>query len=319
MSEERFLVTGALGCIGASAVKQLVDEHVPVWTYDLGGSTHRLNLIMNAAAFAQVNLISGDVTDLAALEKAIVDNGITHVIHLAAFQVPFVRADPIGGARVNVVGTTTVLEAVRRHQDQVQQLVYASSVAAYGPPDAPFEPSTLYGVQKRADEGTARLYYEDYGVSSIGLRPHTVYGPGRDQGLTSSPTKAMLAAAVGQEYEITYGGNSIFHHTDDIAGVFIQAARTQIEGAMVYDVGGSVASMDDIVSTINAIVPESTDRITFVAEALSARWQLNTAPLETAIGAINWTPLTEGVSKTIEHLRSAMQAGTIDSDKVLSD
>jgi nucleoside-diphosphate-sugar epimerase len=69
----------------------------------------------------------------------------------------------------------------------VPALVYASSIAALGDAD---HPSTLYGIFKWANEGTAERYFEDYGVSSIGLRPHTVYGPGRDQGLTSAPTVA---------------------------------------------------------------------------------------------------------------------------------
>ena len=49
---ERFLVTGAMGCIGAWTVKQLVEAGVPVWTYDLPGSDHRLRLIMSDEALA---------------------------------------------------------------------------------------------------------------------------------------------------------------------------------------------------------------------------------------------------------------------------
>ena len=62
------------------------------------------------------------------------------------------------------------------------------------------QPGTLYGVYKRANEGTAHVYWADHGVASVGLRPHTVFGPGRDQGLTSAPTTAMLAAACGRPY-----------------------------------------------------------------------------------------------------------------------
>ena len=53
-------------------------------------------------------------TDLNALERALDEHAITHVIHLAALQVPFVRADPPLGARVDVLGTVNVFEAVRR-------------------------------------------------------------------------------------------------------------------------------------------------------------------------------------------------------------
>src|SRR5471032_173640 len=132
---ERFLVTGALGCIGAWTVKRLLGEGVAVWTYDLPGSQHRLKLILDDAQLARVNRISGDITDFAHFEKSVADNGITHIVHLAAFQVPFVRADPVQGMRVNAVGTTIVFETARRHADQVQGIAYASSAGVYGPPE----------------------------------------------------------------------------------------------------------------------------------------------------------------------------------------
>lgn len=116
------------------------------------------------------------------------------------------------GALVNVAGTTVAFEAVRRHKTQVAGLVYASSAAVWGAPSAyspgPVaegaapKPTTLYGVYKLANEGTARIYWQDHGVASIGLRPNVVWGPGRDQGLTSPPSKALLAAALGRPYHM---------------------------------------------------------------------------------------------------------------------
>ena len=108
MSAERFLVTGALGCIGAWTVRELVREGVPVVAFDVGKDPRRLALIMAADELAKVTLVSGDITDLAALERGLVDHDITNVVHLAALQVPFCRADPPLGARVNVVGTVNV-------------------------------------------------------------------------------------------------------------------------------------------------------------------------------------------------------------------
>src|SRR5262245_10813074 len=234
VDSERFLVTGALGCIGAWAVKRLVEAGVPIWTYDLPGSDHRLRLMLTDEQLAKLAQIAGDITDQASFERAVVDNDITHIVHLAGLQVPFVRADPVQGARVNVVGTTIVFETVKRHAGQVRGLSYASSLGVYGAPelyppgplghDAPLHPPTLYGVFKQANEGTAQIYWREYGVRSIGLRPYIVYGPGRDQGMTSTPTKAMVAAAVGRAYHISYGGRAVFQHADDAADVFIRAA-----------------------------------------------------------------------------------------------
>ena len=83
------------------------------------------------------------------------------------------------------------------------------------------QPGTLYGVYKRANEGTAHVYWADHGVASVGLRPHTVFGPGRDQGLTSAPTTAMLAAACGRPYRIPFGGTSQFQYAPDAARAFV--------------------------------------------------------------------------------------------------
>src|SRR4029078_2677045 len=131
---------------------------------------------------AGLTRVQGDVTDLEQLTAVIEGHDIAGVVHLAALQVPFVREDPIAGANVNVTGTVNVLEAVRRRGDGMAPVVYASSIAAIAEPGR--HPSTLYGIFKLANEGTAERYYADYGVSSVGLRPHTVYGPGRDHGVT---------------------------------------------------------------------------------------------------------------------------------------
>src|ERR1700761_2489351 len=82
MSEERWLITGALGCIGAWACRQLVREGQDVIAYDLGEDTRRLQLVMAPEEVGKVRLTPGDVTDLDALVKVIADNNVTHVVHL---------------------------------------------------------------------------------------------------------------------------------------------------------------------------------------------------------------------------------------------
>ncbi len=327
---ERFLVTGAMGCIGAWTVKRLVDEGVPVWTYDLPGDPHRLRLIMDADALAKVNIIGGDITDDKAFGTAVADNGITHVIHLAAFQVPFVKADPLQGVKVNVVGTAVVLETLRRNKAQIQGIAYASSAGVYGPSDmypdgvikhdSPMRPTHLYGVHKQADEGMARIYDQDYGLRSIGLRPYVIYGPGRDQGMTSTPTKAMLAAAVGRPYHISYGGTVVFHHANDAAAAFIQAARMSggAKGAPVYNLGGTMESMDSVVAFIEASVPAMKGQITFNPQPLDTAPDVDGKPLDDAIGKVAWMPMADGVRATINVLRAGVAAGRVNVDKILS-
>ena len=319
---DHFLVTGAMGCIGSWVVRNLVQQNVAVTVFDLATDPRRLKLILSPAELARVNFVAGDITDLAALERALDEGQITHLIHLAALQVPFCKADPPLGARVNVVGTVNVFEAVKKRR-HISKVVYASSAAVYdaadaypaGAPlahDAPLHPNTLYGVYKQANEGTARVYWQDDRVSSIGIRPYVVYGVGRDQGLTSTPTKAMFAAAVGQPYHISYGGKCDFEYADDAAKAFIAAARAPFEGMDVFNLTGHAVHLSEIVAAIESAAPEMKGKITFEDKPLPFPEEMDGAPLERVIGAVPRTPLKDGVAETVKRFRELAAKGLME-------
>jgi UDP-glucuronate 4-epimerase len=304
---ERTLVTGALGCIGAWTIRALIDAGEEPVGYDLGGEPHRLRLVTSPDELAQVELVDGDVTDLDELERVIDERGITRVIHLAALQVPFCKADPALGARVNVVGTVNVFEAVKRRSDRIPGVVYASSAAVFAPDDhspAPetggTRPITHYGVYKLANEGTARTYWADDGVPSIAMRPFVVYGPGRDQGATSTPTQAMAAAARGEAFEITFGGTSQFDFAPDVGRALIQASRAVSEGAGAFNFPGVTATMAEVVGAIEAAAPDAKGRITWLDQPLPFPEELEHGGLEAAIGPVARTSLADGVRETVE-------------------
>ena len=246
----RYLVTGAFGAIGVWTIRSLLDRGHEVVTFDLAEQAPRMAIALTPEEIERVVRVRADITDLNVVERALDEHGVTHVIHLAALQVPFVRADPPLGARVDVVGTVNVFEAVRRRRGRIAPLVYASSIAALGDDE---HPSTLYGIFKRANEGTGVRYFEDYGVSSIGIRPHTVYGPARDQGLTSAPTTAMIAAAAGVRYHIPFGGSVQMQYTADVGEAFVRATELDAyEGASVHNLDGPVVSMPDLLGMLGS-------------------------------------------------------------------
>ncbi len=327
MTSDRFLVTGALGCIGAWTVKLLAAEGIPIWTYDLPASMHRVKLIMNQASISKVNWVQGDILDEETFESTVRQNKITHIIHLAALQLPFVRSDPIQGAKVNVVGTGIVLETYNRNKTQVTSLVYASSAGVYGPAekyppgplahDAPHFPGSLYGAFKHCNEAQARIYWQDYQLRSIGLRPYVIYGPGRDQGITSTPSKAMVAAAAGRSYQISYGGKAVFQYAKDAARAFIQAARATYSGASTYNIGGSNADMQEIVDAITKVIPSSRGHITFTPTSLNIAESVDDSALEAAVGALSWVALEDGVLESIQIFQSALEQNLLDADRIL--
>ena len=107
---EKFLVTGANGCIGAWVVKQLLEQDIEVTAFDLKADEHR-HLLINNGSMPKANWAFGDLTVAQDVEDAMA--GVTHVVHLAALQVPFCRANPALGASVNVVGTVNIFEAAK--------------------------------------------------------------------------------------------------------------------------------------------------------------------------------------------------------------
>ncbi len=324
MSGERYFVTGALGCIGAWVTRNLLRSGAPVSVFDLGTDRKRLELILDPDEIARIDFIQGDVTDTAAVEDALRASGARRIIHLAALQVPFCRANPPLGAGVNVIGTINVFEAAKALG--IDRVVYASSAAVYGSGDeydrdviendAPFLPKNLYGVFKLANQGTAQIYHQDYGINSIGLRPYTVYGPGRDQGMTSTPTRAMLAAAAGQPWHISFGGRNGFQFTDDVAKIFIQAADTaDWQGAGSFNLGGSIVHMSEMVDAIEKAAPEVSGQITFEDAPLALPAGTSDRALREAIGPLPHTPLEDGVAFTIDHFRDALASGRIVLDE----
>lgn len=320
------LVTGAMGCLGAWTVKHLLEDgHRPI-AFDLATEKRRLKALLTADELAAVSFVQGDLTDEKRVTAVVLDQGIERIVHLAALQVPFCRANPSLGARVNVQGTVHVFEAAKAAE--IDHLAYASSIAVYGPTSdyaaglvsnsAPKRPRTLYGVTKIANEGTAEVYWLDHGISSVALRPYTVYGIGRDQGVTSEPSVAMAAAARGEDAHISFGGEMQFHWASDVARQFIDAAFGRMKGvagggtgvgdgdgaaaspaggARVFDLGGQVVKVDDIAALIERVRPGV--RVTVGDGRLPFPSGFDDAELRAAAERVYETPLEEGVRQTI--------------------
>jgi len=310
MSDERFLVTGSSGCIGAWTLKELRGQGTAVVGLDLDPDPRRFRAIAGDKASAELTLVAGDITDVEVLGRTIDEHEITHVIHLAALQVPFCRADPALGAAVNVVGTINVFEAVRDRLDRVRGLSYASSAGKYSQASTKAaavdedhlpSPSTLYGVYKQANESSATVYWADHQVPSVGLRPYVVFGPGRDQGVTAAPTLATEAAVRGEKYHIPYGGGLVLHYARDMAQAFILASRSATEGAHAFNLPGTEIEVAGVIDAVSAELPQAAELITFDPDPLPFPPRLAHGGFNHTIGPCPVTPLDQMISETVAH------------------
>ena len=224
------------------------------------------------------------------------------------------------GSQVNVTGTVNILEAARRSDGAVRGISLASSVAVFGnaalypggvaADDSVLAPTTLYGAYKQANEWTARIYAEDWRVGSVTLRPCIVYGPGRDQGLTSDPTKAMLAAAAGVPNHIAFGGSSTFQHAADAAATFIAAARQERDDARVHNMSGPSASIAEIVEHIEAAAPEAEGTVSFDDKPLPLPSQIDGSGIDALID-VRHRDLAQGIAESIDDFRRLLGAGLV--------
>jgi nucleoside-diphosphate-sugar epimerase len=308
------LVIGAAGCIGAQVVANLVrDGGTPV-VFDIAEDRRRLHLMMDSAAADAVTWVAGDIREPDLLKDVMSDHSIAAIVHLAALQVPFCNADPVRGAQVNVVGQVNVFEAARALG--IRGFAYASSVAAL-PPEGEQWPSTLYGAFKMAGEAIADVYWRTWQVPSVGIRPHTVYGPGRDQGVTAAPTKAMLAAASGQRFAIPFGGPIMLQHTVEVADAFIRAARSGVDGAHVCDLCGADTTIGEVVAAIQQVEPDAQVRID--GEPLPFVSGLDDSALRNLVGDWPRVELAAGVAQTIDSFKDLLARGLLSGDDAYRD
>jgi nucleoside-diphosphate-sugar epimerase len=319
----RVLLTGGYGCIGSWIAKELLARGDAVWMYDLREDLHRVRLLLEEPQVQQIRFVKGDVTDLGRLRQALHEHSITHVVHLAGLQVPVCRADPLLGAKVNVLGTLAVFEAVRLAEGQVKRLVYASSAAVFGPPtdyasgpladDVKLTPTTHYGYFKCCNEGNARIYYQDHGVSSIGLRPWTVYGVGRDFGMTSEPTKAIKAVALGRPYHISYGGWQDLQYVEDVAKIFVRCLEAPYQGAGSYNLRSDVVDLPTFHRTLCHLDALATGLISFGDRQIPIAYDLDDSALQRDLGPMPHTSLTEGIRRTLQRFRRLLADNKLDT------
>ena len=206
----RALVTGGAGFIGSNLVDDLIARGHSVAVLDDLSTGNLTNLV--EAIQAGATLHTADVTDADAVAAIFETVRPTVVYHLAAqIDVRRAVADPGHDARINVLGTATVLEQSIR--SGVKRFVMASTGGAiYGdaavvptPEGAPALPLSPYAVSKAAAEGYVEYYARDRGLCAFVLRLANVYGPRQDPRGEAGVISMFCAAAVAGQSPTVFG------------------------------------------------------------------------------------------------------------------
>ena len=230
------------------------------------------------------------------------------MIHLAALQVPFCRADPPLGARVNVLGTVNVFEAAKA-RPQLAPIVYASldRRVRRRRDDGRAPGHDLRRLQARERVDRRRVPRARTASRAPGLRPHTVYGVGRDQGVTSAPTTAMLAAAAGTAVHDPVRRRRQLQLARDVARAFVAASLAAHEGAAVHNLPGPHASRSRRSSRRSAA---GRDRLRRRPRCRSPRRSTARRSRPRFPGFAE-TPLAEGVAATVDRFRALLAEGLV--------
>lgn len=253
---KRVLVTGAAGFIGMHVCKKLEELNVAYVGMDNFNPYYDPQLKRDRAKQLAGNIEEFDLIDGKRLENCAAAFKPTHILHLAAQAgVQYSIENPQAYVKDNIAVFVTILELAAKLK---VPLVYASSSSVYGAEsEVPYAtsarcdtPVSLYAATKRANELMAHAYNHIHGLSSVGLRFFTVYGPwGR-------PDMAYFrfAKAIYAEEPITlhnYGQmERDFTYIDDIVKGVIQALDVA-PGCHIYNLGATQSrTLEDFVSIL---------------------------------------------------------------------
>jgi UDP-glucose 4-epimerase len=251
----KILLTGGAGYVGSACLRWLLaNGHDPI-AYDnmLDGNTA-------AVPDAHARLVEGDITDTDRLTGLLRDRGVEAVMHFAALlSVPDSITDPDAYYRVNVVGTKSVLDAMRAAG--VKKILFSSTAATYGyhtemplREESPQTPETPYGTTKLAAEQLIKDYARAYDLGYTVLRYFNASGAdpdgdfGEDRHHESHLIPLILQVAVGRRPKVLlYGGDyptrdgtcvRDYVHTSDLAQAHERAVATLEPGmGRAYNLG----------------------------------------------------------------------------------
>lgn len=284
------LITGGSGMIGSRMVRSLVREGETVVVYDLTIDEEVLNYVLTPEEMKNVILVQGDILDFDHLLETCQVNGVDRMIHTASMMG---NADkPILATHVNMGGMMSVLEVTRILR--LKKLVYTSTNSVFGyddvsliPIDGKLHPDSNYGCTKVFNEMSAEMYHRKYDLDITGLRIGAqIFGEYQRRGMTASiASEAVYKPASGQPGHVPYNETAGWIYCDDVAKVHVMALKVARTADMpgIYNVGGQILSMDEIVAFVKKLIPDAEIKVENAATGMKF-WNMDMTELVRDIG-----------------------------------
>lgn len=265
----RVLVTGGAGYIGSVVSEELVAGGHQVVVYDNLSKGH-LDAVVEGA-----ELVEGELLDSEKLNRTLYDRQIEAVIHMAASSLVGESVDhPNKYFQNNVIAGLVLLDAMLACD--VKQLVFSSTAAVYGEPEAqPIEetaatnPTNPYGETKLAFEHALKWYDRAYGLRYASLRYFNAAGATANCGEDHDPETHIipitLQAAAGKRPRVEIYGDDYptpdgtcirdYIHVVDLARAHIQALDALSEESRIYNLGcgGAGYSVKEVIDTARRV------------------------------------------------------------------
>ena len=290
----KIIIFGGCGFLGSWIVRAFLKKGYSVSIFDLKIQKELLCHVIGEE-INKIKFINGDITNFDQVQEA--TNNMDHVINLAGLMTPDCSSNPILGAKVNLLGSINVFEALKKNN--IKFLVYASSAGVFGQKDNyyPF-PETHYGAYKLAVEGVARAYFNEAGISSVGIRPYVIYGPGREVGGTAGVTLACKAAKQGDSYTVNFSGKAGFVYVEDVADLVEMSIAQIPSGALTFNINGITADVRDFINLITKNIPLSD--IGIKGNPLSIVDEIRGNEPSNIFKKFKYTSLEDGIKRTID-------------------